>query len=617
MIAQFQDGSLYMPLEYQKAYEKGTRMYDGSVSPIYWQNHSEYNLKAKVDPYNKLLSGEGLIRYYNNSPDSISQVVFHTYPDYYKVDGIHVGPFGGPFIKELISDGMVIDELYVDNDSVDINDRKRVSYWGTNYGIRLAEKLAPNSSVAIRVKWHYTIPGKGFVRSGAIDSTSMFIGYWYPEIAVRDDINYWDRIKYNGSTEFYHDFSDYTVEIEVPENFIVWAPVPPENENQIYPDEVSARLEKAREGRQNVTIIGGEDYENGIMMRTDKWKYIVKNFPDFSFALSDHFTWKSCLYEDECGKFLLNIAYNPKDSIFPDVLEMQKESLAIFHNQFPIHPFPFEYFTVFDGDNSGGMEFPGMANNMALHAKFLKNFGVENVTDYDVNMMVTFHEMFHMYFPFLMGINEKKHAWMDEGWANYSENFMRNRWEDPWDKSGLGNLEYSSPIMVSSQSQPFHGLAIDYTNGSISYYSLNSLLGEELFIKCLNGYMDRWKYKHPTPYDFMFTFNDLSGKDLNWFWKRWYFDWGYADVSIKNFEENILEIENKGGRPLAFTVNYTFEDGTDSTEMISPEIWKSSTIFKRQVKSNKEIVSIELKTLWGHDAVKENSIWRKDILSAK
>jgi hypothetical protein len=123
---------LYIPLEYQRAYEEGTRMYDGSVSPSYWQNQSEYEIKVKVDPYSNLLSGEAIIKYYNNSSDSLAQIVFHSYPDYYKAENVHAaGALGHPFSAELNSDGMIIEELYINEDTVDKNDAKRVSYWGT------------------------------------------------------------------------------------------------------------------------------------------------------------------------------------------------------------------------------------------------------------------------------------------------------------------------------------------------------------------------------------------------------------------------------------------------------------------------------------------------------
>jgi hypothetical protein len=193
LLANAQPGKpgLYMPLEFQKAYDKGTRKPDGRVSSSYWQNSSDYKLKARIDPAMKILHGEGLITYHNNSPDSIARIVFHTYADYYRRESRHDGPFSGTKVSE--TDGMVITKLSLDGEICAITNKDRVTHNGTNYSIKLTKKLPPRSSLTIEASWHYEIAGKDFERSGAIDSTSMFIGYWYPEVSVRDDIDGWDE----------------------------------------------------------------------------------------------------------------------------------------------------------------------------------------------------------------------------------------------------------------------------------------------------------------------------------------------------------------------------------------------------------------------------------------
>jgi aminopeptidase N len=149
-----------------------------------------------------------------------------------------------------------------------------------------------------------------------------------------------------------------------------------------------------------------------------------------------------------------------------------------------------------------------------------------------------------------------------------------------------------------------------YTVGSYSYYSLYRLLGKEEFKKCLKAYMDTWKYKHPTPYDFMFTFNTTSGKDLNWFWKSWYFDWGYMDVGIKEFKNNVLTIENAGGKPIAFNIRTTYSDGTSMTEEINPSVWKASSALTKKLDGKKTVTLIELQIPTNGDAVKDNNTWK-------
>ncbi len=244
---------LYIPLEFQKAYEKGTRKSDGSVSPTYWQNRSEYKLKARIDPYKKLLYGEATITYYNNSPDTLPQLAFHTYHDYYKPGSARQGLFVTNNFPT--NDGVIIDTIVVNKEAINLNNTDSLTHNGTNYILALKKPLAPKGSVQLQIKWHYTIPGKGFERSGAIDSTSMFIAYWYPEMAVYDDIDGWDRIVYNAATEFYHDYSDYEVEIEVPDNFMIWASVAPTNEDEVYSNTLRERLTKAKESAEPIQVV--------------------------------------------------------------------------------------------------------------------------------------------------------------------------------------------------------------------------------------------------------------------------------------------------------------------------------------------------------------------------
>ena len=251
------------------------------------------------------------------------------------------------------------------------------------------------------------------------------------------------------------------------------------------------------------------------------------------------------------GTYFLNSAYPEKNAPFSDVLKIETDALESFHNEFPRYPFPFKHFVAFNGEKSGGMEFAGMCND-----QMRTNYVTEGVaySDYEANKLLTFHEMMHMYFPFLMGINEKRFAWMDEGMAEFSEDYFTNvNLESTKDRSRFARSS-NPPLMVETYSIPKTYGINSYDIASQSYHALLHLLGKELFDQCLKGYMDRWKYKHPSPYDFMFTFNDLSGQNLDWFWKAWYFDWGYPDVGVKSFENGKLTIENVGRK-------------TDSSEM--------------------------------------------------
>ena len=596
---------LYMPLEFQKAYQKGTRKADGGVSTTYWQNRSEYKIKASIDPHKKLLTGEATIVYFNNSPDTIRRPTFHTYHDYYRADSKKAG-FFGPGNSVPITDGVVIEKLLVNNEAFDVKDVEKVNRNGTNYIVKLKTPLPPKGSVELKINWHYTIPGKGFERSGAIDSTSMLIGYWYPEMAVLDDIDGWDRIVYDAATEFYHDYSDYEVEIEVPDNFMMWASVAPSNEAEVYSPVLRERIAKAKKSVEPVPIFTAKEFKTQSAKKL-KWKYTVKNFPDFTFALSDHFLWDGGLYKDLLGEYFINTAYPVAHPEFVSVLKGIGESIRIFHTDFPAYPFPYKHFTIFNGLQGGGMEFPGMANDQSASAAQYEQWTGVKTTDFRANLGLSQHEMTHMYFPFLMGIHEKKYGWMDEGMANFAGFFLPDAKDNEYDQPYLGSQSVV-PVMVPSYIVESSGIN-SYTVGSYSYHALYNLLGKDLFKKSLNGYMDAWNHKHPTPYDFMFGFNTASGMNLNWFWKRWYFDWGYMDLGVKEFANNTAIIENLGGRPMAFDIKVTFGDGTTSVDSVSPVVWKDSGEYRHTVKGGKVVTKVEIK-IPGGDAVKENNVWK-------
>jgi aminopeptidase N len=259
------------------------------------------------------------------------------------------------------------------------------------------------------------------------------------------------------------------------------------------------------------------------------------------------------------------------------------------------------------------MEFPGMANDQAISGKLMNDYYPsegKTYTDFEAQFGLSLHEMCHMYFPFLMGINEKKYAWMDEGWATFSEYFIDGENDQGYTDIASATLA-TAPIISQTNTQPMTSFTNSYDMGALSYYSLYYMLGEDLFFKCLHSYMNQWKHKHPTPWDFFNCFNTASKMDLNWYWKAMYFDWGYADIAINKFEKGTLELQNLGRKPIAFTINITYTDDTKFKEIVSPAIWKTSDVYVYPIAGGKEIKFIEITTLSGADVDRTNNDWIK------
>lgn len=579
-----QSDDLYMPIEYRQAYENGTRKWDGTVSQSYFQNHTQYNIKAVVNPANRQVEAVADITYFNKSPHSLKSLVFHSY-------------------KDIYDEGMIIKNITVEGRPLDLKNKTQLRKSNTHYTIYLKDQaLTPGDYINLQITWSITIPAE-VDRDGAYDETSMLVAYWYPEIAVYDDVFGWDKIDFDGQAEFYHDVSDFTVEIEIPENFVVWASAAPSNSEEVYPKKISKRLEEANKSTNKVTIITPEEIEKGLKMKDNTWKYEAKQFPDFSFAFSDHYVWEACAYQDDNGTYFLNSAYPAENETFSLVLDTEKDALNTFHNVFPKYPFPFKHFVAFNGETGGGMEFAGMCNDQAR-----KNYSTEGnkLSDYDANKLLTYHEMMHMYFPFLMGINEKRYGWMDEGMAEFVEDAFTEVDLTSYRSRMRFARSKNAPLMVETYTIPKTYSVNSYDISSQALYALMKLLGKPEFDRCLNGFMARWEHKHPTPYDFFFTFNELSGQNLNWFWKAWYFDWGYPDVAIQRFEEGLLTLKNIGGKPIALSLKIAYVDKTTKSITLSPALWKSENTYTLNLEKPEDIKSLELLTLNGPDAIPNN-----------
>lgn len=601
-----------MPLEFRRAYEEGTRDRSGRVPEGYWQNRAKYVIDASLNPHTRLLEGNAVITYYNNSPDSLKSITVQAYHDYLKPYAKRKFFFPPEYVPTEQHEGFIIESFAIEGDSIDLLNRERVQYGGTNYTILLKKALPSQDSLQLQVGWNYTIPIE-FSRSGAIDSTSMFIAYWYPEIAVKDDIDGWDKSVYDTATEFYHDFSDYEVTLSVPDNFVVWASVAPENPEEVYSPRTRERLERARNTSEAVKIINEEDFQTNSSSGTT-WKYSARNFPDFSFALSDHFVWEASMYEDERQDVFLHVAYPPAHANYDIVMSTMHESLDLFHNTMPKYPFPYDHFAIFNGAEGYGMEFPGMANNDYYEVESMEEYFGRPVTQEELErayLGLAVHEMGHMYFPFMMGLNEKNYAWMDEGFADFLFTFLKRLWppskEEP---QSLGSIS-RTPLMVTSREH--EGSWINtYDYASLMYFSLYHLLGEESFIEALHAFMDEWKYKHPTPYDMINIFNRETDEDLTWFFENWLFDWGYIDVELISVEDGEIRIRNNGGKAFSFEITSTSEDGHTRTEIISPEVWKNSAVYVHPSPFQEGLSEVNLEIPLRGDAVLTNNRWVRE-----
>jgi len=559
---------LHIPKEIQKAYKNQTRAKDGKPGKNYWQNKVNYNIEVTVSPESRVIDGKEQIVFTNNSPDELGEVVIRLYYDVFKKGNQR----GMQVNQNDIGEGTTLKKVAIEGVDYDLSNPGQALRRGTNMSLRLAKPLRPGNQITIDFEWEQKVP-LTVRRTGAIDDTSFFIAYWYPQVAVYDDIFGWDRIDYTYDTEFYNNLADFDVHITAPDNFLVWATGTLKNDKDILPEGIHKRYTKAKTAKELVHVVTEEDLVD-LKLKSNTWHYKASDVTDFAFAMSDHYAWDA-LSQNVAGKDVFISTAFPKDQgeRYLEETKIQQKAMKHFSEDIPGVPYPYPAFTAFIGLRGGGMEFPMMANNAGP----------------DTN--TTIHELFHTYFPMYVRINERRFAWMDEGWADFATALIMHKYFNSEENTksfyadfklgmqgtigSIGDL----PAVTSSQYMGTNYGYHSYTLPSFTYALLYQHLGEEKFNACFNAYINRWAKKSPTPYDFFYTFEDVSGEDLSFIWDSWYFKMGYPDVGITSFKNGVLTIHTTGARPVPVSVQVVYEmkNGKQQepyTTVVGSSVWK-------------------------------------------
>jgi hypothetical protein len=599
--------TLFVPRNYLKPYELGTRSWDGKPGPNYWQNRASYMIKASLEPKTRRLSGEETITYTNNSPDTLKTIRIKLQHDRYRKGAQRASDIAP---SDVSDEGTRIEYISVNGAAIDAKSPNRS---GTFMDVSIKNTpLAPKSNVTLNIKWSYTLPAApGSARECTCDSTTFFVPYWYPQIAVYDDLNGWASFPYTGQQEFYHDFADYDVKITMPAGFQVWATGEWQNAREILSPAYLSRWEKAQTAKEVIAVFSENELKKGgIYQRNNANTFHFKatDVPDFAFATSDHFNWDatSVVVDDKTSRrTFVSAAYNTASTDYPQVARIAADGIRLMSTWLPGYPFPYPSMTVFNGDD--GMEYPMMCNDVSTAPRS--------------PMGLTLHEISHTYFPFMMGINEQDHAWMDEGWAAFfdyllSDSLSNHTEGGVRDYSSIAGTENDVPPMVKSRNLSAAYRNASYQRPSQAYFTLLDLLGYEKFHSCMTEYMNRWKGKHPSPFDFFQTWNNASGQNLDWFWKPWFFDWGYPDLGIEGVVRNdsrnnqTILISRHGNIPVPLHLEVIYSDGSKQTFHETAAVWKDGKqLYSIQCPSGKTVQSATLGKTTIPDVNKKDNQW--------
>ncbi len=594
--------TLPIPRNIQKAFEKNTRSLTGEPGKKYWQNTAEYDISAEYNPATLYLKGNEKISYINNSPDTLKEIVFKLYPNLFKKGTMAMVKI----VPEDVSDGMAIEK--VEWGAKQLGDYK---IDGTNMIVPILA-LVPGDTLHLNLSFHYTLNKSPSLRTGQVDVNSAFVAYFFPRIAVYDDIDGWNQNPYIGTQEFYNDFCHFKAAITVPKDFVVWATGDLKNAKDVLQNKFYERLQLAEKSDASSFIIDSADIAEGQVTTANAhntWLFEADNVTDFVFATSNHYMWHSAsIIVDSTTRrrTRTDAAFNPIHKDYYDVLHYNRETVKFMSYSFPKWPFPYSHITVFDGLDQ--MEYPMMVNDNPL-----EKFDAITTTD---------HEVFHTMFPFYMGINETKYGWMDEGWATIGEwlispmidstiadDYGMKKYDD------AAGLEEDLPITtLSTQLNGTPFFLNSYVKPGLGYLYVKDYLGNELFTKALHYYISQWHGKHPMPFDFFNCMNTASGKNLNWFWKQWFFENGYPNLAISNVKKQgrkySITIENKGSKPVPIDITITLHDSTIMKQHQTISVWeKGSKYTIVSFSTLKKPVKIVLGSLYMADVDKADNVW--------
>ncbi len=607
---------LYMPRAIRKTYEKGTRSMDGRPGKNYWQNRARYSITLTAMPPDRVVRGTEQITYFNNSPDTIRRPNIKLFLNIHKPGATRTGGVDSLYLTPGIS----VDRYTVNGQPAQWRNEESVF---TNRSAPLPSPLPspllPHDSVKLSADWHYEISREPN-REGMTDSTTWFIAYFYPRVSVYDDYNGWDTMDFTDQQEFYSDFNDYDVSLAVPSNFIVWGTGTLLNAESVLMPDALQRFRASITSDETIRVATHDQLIAKSITRQapqQTWRFKADNVPDVAFNISDHYDWDAAsIVVDEAThrRASVQAAYNDTSSDYRRVVQYARHALDRLSHNWPGVPYPYEKTTVVQGP--AGMEYPMMAND-------------ESYADTLFSQFVAEHEIAHTYFPFYMGINETRYGFMDEGWTTafeygleqenrgkeaalkFFQDFRVRGWiSDPSPSADLPIITPEDMLKNSAYGNNAYG------KPALGYLAMRDMLGDAAFGKALHGFMDRWHGRHPIPWDMFNTFNDLTGENLNWFWRSWYFDNSYIDLRLGNVAKKrgrySLAIGNVGGMPAPVDVRVHYTDGTDESIHETPAIWrvnqKSATVL---IPTRKTAQSIELNGGIWMDADTTNNRWSR------
>ena len=592
------------------------RASDGEPGIKYWTNKASYKIAASLDDTKDEITGSVIITYTNNSPQAMPFVWLYLDQNLYNLNsrGQAKMPATGRSrygdVNSKFEGGYKIQSVKIISPAKGKKLKKNVTdvISETRMQLRLPAPLAANGgTIQFKIDYSYSIPKYGSDRTGIQDTKNgkiYAIAQWYPRMCVFDDIEGWNTLPYLGAGEFYLDYGDYDYTITAPANQIVVGSGELQNPEEVLTPTQIKRLAQARQSDKTVMIRTASEV-NDPASRPQKgkitWHFKIKNARDVSWAASTSFIWDAARMNLPSGRKALAMSVYPEesagDSAWGRATEYTKGSIENYSKRW----FEYPYNTAANvASNISGMEYP----SIVFCGYKARGGGLFGVTD---------HEFGHTWFPMIVGSNERKYGWMDEGFNTFINSLAALDFNNGEYKPRPQNRTFLYKYMFGDKSESMMsepdalkesniGLALYAKPGYALTLLRDEILGPKIFDYAFQTYIKRWAYKHPTPWDFFRTMENAGGEDLGWFWKGMFIenyklDQAVTDVKYVKGDSSqgaLVTIENLDRMAMPVYLQYETQSGKISTVKIPVEVWQNGDKWIEKLNTTENIKSVTI-----------------------
>ncbi len=516
-----------------------------------WQQHVSYKINVTLDDANNVLKGNISMVYTNNSPNELTELYMHLWPNAYKNRNT-------AFAKQHLENGKT--DFYFAKpeeqgsiDSLNFKVNNIAVKWNLTNDIDIAlitlnQPLKTGDKISLSTPFYVILP-KVFSRIGH-EKQLYCITQWFPKPAVFD-VNGWNPIPYLDQGEFYSEFGSFDVSITVPKNYVVAATGNLQNEDEKLFLNILATKPAVE---YEVPPISSNEFKT--------LRYIQDSVHDFAWFASKEFNVKKGEVSLQNGKTIETWLF--AKNINSEGINHINEGVKYYSDHIGNYPYNLAQVVITPLEAGGGMEYPTITNCGSI------------------DRTTIIHEVGHNWFYGILGSNERDHPWMDESLNTYYENRCSQEQIDNNSRKGLKkdivkdlfNLdmegfgqarllyaiaarknEDQAGNLPSTTYTDFNYGAIIYAKNPLSFYMLQNYLGNNKFDSMMQAYYEKWKFKHPLPNDFKYHAETFTGKDLSWFFDSVLGSTQKMDYKIIGHTKDSISIRNKTGLRVPFNVS--------------------------------------------------------------